>query len=181
LEVERIVTCLWRLKRSWRYENAEIDAGVNYIEFCVLEPSVQDILASESRAVIPQLEVAKKEAEASGKIPQELVEKIFAASPRLKQVWPRLEEFMKKNYDEVFLDQCRKAGHPRYIQSFLLELPDTQEARARIVSIGITKLAIQCVQHNAKRDRMSWMLHMAGKQFQIRLSQPSSSIMRAPF
>jgi hypothetical protein len=121
---------------------------------------VQDILASESRALIPQLEVAKKEAEASGKIPQELLEKIFAASPRLKQVWQRLEEFMKKNYDEGSLDQCRKAGHLRYIQSFLLEMPETQEARARIVSIGIRKLAIQCVQHYAKRD-LSYVLDVA--------------------
>jgi len=103
LEVERAALCWWRLKRVWRYENV-----VNRIarrDFTWTELDRQDEWLKEqdkeADELIFLLQSAKKEIEEGGcEIPQELKQKMFAASPGFEAVWSGIERVTQKELNE---------------------------------------------------------------------------------
>ena len=102
VEVERIALCWWRLKRAWRHENAvnlvaRRDFGrrerAEQAEYC-------KELDKEEEAVILQLQSAKKEAEDTGAISQELKQRIFALMPGFEGLWLLLDKAAQARVEE---------------------------------------------------------------------------------
>jgi hypothetical protein len=103
VEVERIAICCWRLKRSWRHENAinlvaRRDLGRRELaeqrEFC----EEQD---RQEKAVILQLQIAKKEIEDTGDLSQELKQRIFALMPGIEELWLAHDKDTQKRIEEL--------------------------------------------------------------------------------
>ena len=92
--MERVALCCWRLKRSWRYENAvNLAARRDLVrrEIDEQEPYCKE-RDKEEQAVILQLQSAKKEIEETGEISQELKQRIFAIMPGFEAMWSALEK-----------------------------------------------------------------------------------------
>ena len=97
IEVERIALCCWRLKRSWRYENAvNLAARRDFVrkELDFQEPCCKQ-RDNEEQAVLLELENAKKEIEETGEVSAELKQRIFAIMPGFEVVWSGLEKSPK--------------------------------------------------------------------------------------
>lgn len=94
IEVERIAICCWRLKRVWRYENAENLAARRDIVNRELKEQAEYCTERDEKeqAVILQLQTAKKEIEEKGEISQELKQRIFAMMPGLDGLWSVLDK-----------------------------------------------------------------------------------------
>lgn len=102
IEVERIALCCWRLKRSWRYENAvNLAARRDFVrrELDEQESYCQE-RDKEEQDVLLELERAKKEIEKTGEVSQELKERIFAIIPGLEAVWCAFTEDTEKRLRE---------------------------------------------------------------------------------
>ncbi len=102
IEVERIALCCWRLKRSWRYENAvNLAARRDFVrrELDEQEPYCKG-RDKEEQAVILQLQSAKKEIEETGEVSQELKQRIFAMMPGFEAVWSALEKAAQERVNE---------------------------------------------------------------------------------
>jgi len=102
IEVERIALCCWRLKRSWRYENAvNLAARRDFVrrELDEQEPYCKG-RDKEEQAVILQLQSAKKEIEETGEVSQELKQRIFAMMPGFEAVWLALEKAAQERVRE---------------------------------------------------------------------------------
>ena len=94
LVVERIALLWWKLKRCWRYENVAIQTAVHNKGLPQLQKH-QQILAEPQEQVdevILELEDAKKEVAVSGKMPQDITERIFEIMPDLESIWASLVE-----------------------------------------------------------------------------------------
>jgi hypothetical protein len=102
IAVERIALCYWRLKRAWRYEN-----GVNLAaarDFVGTELRAQGKYSDErdkqEEAVIAQLQSAKKEIEDTGKVSEELKQRILATMPELEGLWSELDKRAEDRIEE---------------------------------------------------------------------------------
>jgi len=87
LEVERITICWWRLKRAWRYENAESHIGVR--DFARQEIDYQEEhlqkMQREADAVLLELRKARNAIELTGgSLPEDLKQRIFAIDQRFE-------------------------------------------------------------------------------------------------
>jgi hypothetical protein len=105
-EVARIAVCRWRLKRAWRYENAEIQLGQLGVVFRGNTPRP---LPAPYQTALRLLQDAEKEVEAGQEIPKELKEKVTAALPAFKEWWPHVEQMA-----HFFADKhCKRAEAKR--------------------------------------------------------------------
>ena len=94
IEVERIAVCYWKLKRVWRYENAVNLAARRDFVGRELKEQAQycEKLDKEDKAIIGELQNARKEIEDTGQVSQELRQRIFAISPGFEAFWAGLEK-----------------------------------------------------------------------------------------
>ena len=102
LEVERITLCWWKLKRICRYENSVNHIGVRDVGRKELERQEEycQTLDKEEEAIILELQRAKDEIEATGEVPQDLKQKIFALRPKLESFWLSLERTAEETLKE---------------------------------------------------------------------------------
>ncbi len=131
IEVERIALCCWRLKRSWRYENAvNLAARRDFVrrELGEEEPYCKE-RDKEEQAVILQLQSAKKELEETSEVSQELKQRIFAIMPGFEAVWSELEKAAQERVNE-----------PDVTKMFRKLSPQWPSWALAIVSDGIARL-----------------------------------------
>src|SRR5208282_3463553 len=117
LEVERIALCWWKLRRASRYENSVNHVAVR--DVAVKELARQEeycqTLDKEEEAMILELRGALGEIEATGEVPQDLKQKVFATRPKFEALWPLFE----KSAEEVLK---AKLGESRFAEITPLEL-----------------------------------------------------------
>ena len=92
LEVERIAACWWKLRRAWRYENAEITDELFKVEMSRRgliwsEGPVSPSRLSSEYETLDLLRKAKAEVEVTGKISDELEAEMATADDRFQSVW----------------------------------------------------------------------------------------------
>jgi hypothetical protein len=102
LEVERITLCWWKLKRICRYENSVNHVAVRDVGRKELERQEEycQTLDKEEEAIILELQRAKDEIEATGEVPHDLKQKIFAMRPKLEPFWLSLERTAEEQSKE---------------------------------------------------------------------------------
>lgn len=128
-EVERIAQCLWRFRRAWRYENAHILAGVSEVAYLAqfLNGEEYDLGIG---TLMAQLRNIEKQAESTRKIPQELLDQLFAATPApFRKVWSDIEK--------VATQEVERGIHPERLQDAFF-----QPLRKYHIFLLTTKLAI---------------------------------------
>jgi hypothetical protein len=86
LEVERIATSWWKLKRAWRYENAELICAQSDVELA-LEAAQDKEMTPGNRACIALLRSAQAEIRDTGGISDELREKMFGTYHGLRELF----------------------------------------------------------------------------------------------
>jgi hypothetical protein len=96
LEIGQIASCYWKRLRLWRYENADMRVNLDQVAIRGHVPGPPAPLIPKDRALMLLLESAQKQIESSGEMPPELKEKILASSPRLRELWPKLEELAQR-------------------------------------------------------------------------------------
>jgi len=139
LEVERIALCCWRLKRSWRYENAvNLAARRDFVrrELDYQEPYCKQ-RDNEEHAVLLELENAKKEIEETGEVSVERKQRIFAIMPGFEVVWSGLEKIAQKRVDEPDVSKTFRKLSPQW--------------RSWVVAMHIVSAAIACLQPMSAR------------------------------
>jgi len=102
VEVEHIALCYWRLKRAWRHENAmNLVARRDFVRKELAEQKEYcEERDKEEKAVIVQLQSAKKEIEDTGEISQELKQRIFALMPEVEQVLVAFDKYAQERIEE---------------------------------------------------------------------------------
>jgi hypothetical protein len=128
LEVERIAACWWKLGRAWRYENAQIAIAHTRVDegrLVLLRPTaLSELPASEYHARLDFLRRAEKEIEATGKISDELKNKI-AADARFRETWTFVEKGAEAQLGEflahVSSENRPEPTNPDYSTKSLLE------------------------------------------------------------
>ena len=105
LEVERIAACWWRLKRAWRYENAELTLGRVEV---MIRTTIPVPMADGYRTALSLLQAAEKEVKAGKEIPQDLKPNVFAALPALQERWPVVEQLAKQLAQKFAEKQLRR-------------------------------------------------------------------------
>lgn len=95
LEVERIALCWWRMKRSWRYENAVTHIAVR--DFARQDIAYQEeyLLKKdrEAKEILAHLKAAKNEIEPTGgTLTDDLRQKVFAIDQRFASILSDVEQ-----------------------------------------------------------------------------------------
>ncbi len=103
VEVERIAICYWRLKRAWRYENAENLAARR--NSCNPELDQERTFCDErskaERAAIALLQRVIEQIKDTGQVSDELKQQIFAIMPELEALWSELDNHAKVRTEQV--------------------------------------------------------------------------------
>ncbi len=116
MEVERIALSCWRLKRAWRYENAEnlaarrdfVRAELDYQEeYCKQKDK-------EEEAIIVELESAKKEIEETRQLSQERKQRIIVMMPGLQELWLALDERAQKLMEHPSAANMMRKTNPEW-------------------------------------------------------------------
>jgi len=107
IEVERIAVCYWKLKRVWRYENAVNLAARRDFVGRELKEQAQycEKLDKEDKAIIGELQNARKEIEDTGQVSQELRQRIFAISPGFEAFWAGLEKDAEQWMEDAYVSK----------------------------------------------------------------------------
>ena len=92
-EVEQIAGSLWRRRRLWAYENAELVLATADVFIQSLERGVN--VFPEDRALVTLLQRAKRELDTNCRISDDLMVKILA-DKKVHQLWPTFEENARK-------------------------------------------------------------------------------------
>ena len=154
LEVEHIAVFWWRLKRAWRYENAEIlgeqlDASIR------VKTKLRDLMLPKDRALTLLLETAGKEIEATGEISSQLQEKMFAADSSFRERWAQLDI----KHDEVVGRVARELGlSAEQIENTLRE--DSGMLANSDFALLTTALALRSIQSQTEK-RVEPFLNLA--------------------
>jgi len=88
LEVERITLCWWKHKRTWRYENS-----ANLRSRFSAEERLEEIEGnckkqnSEDETIILELRNAEEQLQDTGKLPEEIKQKLFTMRPACEDLW----------------------------------------------------------------------------------------------
>jgi hypothetical protein len=144
LEVERIAVCWWRLRCAWGYENSEISLGHANVAVRVQEAISRGPLLSRDRARLALLRSAEMEIEDTGKISDQLKEKMFDADGEFRTLWELLERPAKKMCDDIY---ARQAGLPLSAGEGLAQAdPDSSTH----LILATTVLAICALEHKAE-------------------------------
>jgi hypothetical protein len=162
LEVAQIAACRWRLKRAWRYENAEIQLGqVKALSRGNIPPPMSD----EYKTALRLLQDAQKEIEAGKEISQELKEKVFAALPSFQERWPwaeqRAHQFAEEECQRWAASFAGKTGiSVREVIRVLDRAPDPLFDRRRVAALTTIRIAIRMIELECKLLFDSVMKHM---------------------
>jgi hypothetical protein len=118
LEVERIALCWWRLKRTWRYENAMNHVALRDLgrrelaeqaEWCKERDKEED-------AIIQELQRAAEEIQETQEFPkdwEELKQRIFAIEPKFEPVWKLLESAAQERLATPAISKLSKQLDPK--------------------------------------------------------------------
>jgi hypothetical protein len=153
LEIEYIAVCWWKRARLWRHENAEMRVALADVALRVSACSPREMLSPEHKTLLLMLENAQEKVKATGEMPQELKAKILATDPGF---WTSAEETARKIAritDLQFLNKLVKEEKitPALAKGLLEEHPTYKEARARIVPLLQTNIAIFWLETQAKQ------------------------------
>jgi hypothetical protein len=153
LEIEHIAVCWWKRARLWRNENAEMRVALGHVAQRASACPPREMLAPEYKALLLALEDAQETIKATGEIPQELKAKILATDPRF---WIGVEEEARRIAritDLQYRDKLVKEEKitPAEAKVLVEEHPTFKEARAWLVPLLQTNIAISCIKAEAKR------------------------------
>lgn len=163
IEVERVAVCHWRLKRAWRYENAvNLAARRDFVrrelaeqeEYC----KEQD---REEKAVITELQSAKKELDERGKISQELKQRIFAMMPGVEPMWLALDKAAQERMKETDVSKMFRKLSPerrswaRDVYTVTMAIA-TLEKLSEVRRTNVTEVALgrQAIPNNEALDKI---------------------------
>jgi len=96
--VEQIAACLWRRRRLWRFENAEMLSATSDVFIRAQGTGVNAF--PEDEPIVKLLHTAKKELEINRQVSKELMEKILAHK-RAAEIWPMFEEMARRALREA--------------------------------------------------------------------------------
>jgi len=144
LEVERIAVCWWRLRCAWGYENAEVSLGHANVAIRLQQAISRNTLLSKDRTRLALLRSAEVEIEDSGKISDQLKEKMFEADAEFRALWEILEKRAKEMHGDTL---ARLAGLPLSAGDGLARAdPDSSTH----LILATTVLAICALEHKAE-------------------------------
>lgn len=178
LEVERIGVCWWRLKRAWRYESAEIDFASSEVAVRAEEVDVRQFMRPELRSLLLLLESAGKEIkeiDGTRTISQELKEKLFAAHPRFREMWPNIQRIATQTAEEI--SAANEGVSLRLFKKRLSHAPDRQADLEKLIALTTTKLAVRTIESDAKQ-RFESVLSSVWDQVAIPKSDALDKILR---
>jgi len=143
-EVDRVCQCMWRQKRAWRYENAQLWPAL--VEVADTGRRLDRVFCSEYGTLLPRLlKNAVAEIRASGHISDDLREQICGMDPSFREIWISLENTVEHN-----------KGLARREAMALLAgstLPDSlRESAATIATAAVTNLAINYLEHRGQQN-----------------------------
>jgi hypothetical protein len=159
MEVEQIAICWLRLQRLWRYENAEVEAGRTSVSRNQENGRYHPIANSPTRRTqILLLRSAEKEAEVSGRVSQELMEKIFSENSFLAVTWNMFEAAAEKTAQRKRQDITIAIAEARKIplheaKKLLVSEGKSLPERERFVAVETVREAIRDL------TRGWWNLH----------------------
>jgi hypothetical protein len=150
LEVERVAVCWWRLKRAWRFENAQIIFAQANIG--LRAGATHERLMAQHQTLTLVLQSAEKEIEASGEISSELQEKMFAADPSFRERWAQFQEGVNQRYEEIVAELQKTGELSPVLTRFLHSGPDAEAERASVIALLTTKVALIYLESRPKRE-----------------------------
>jgi hypothetical protein len=149
IEVEYIAICWMRLQRLWRYENAEIESGHTSVA-SDLENGLYDPLAKSSTRItlISMLRAAEKEADVTGHVSSESMERIFGEDVLLRLLWPiceaRAEKTAQKKRHDIAIRIAEQRRMPlSEAKALLVRDPESLPERERFVNLETVREAIK--------------------------------------
>ena len=163
LEVERITLCWWRLKRAWRYENAETQVAMRDIgrkELASHDEYYKD-LDKKDQDLILHLRNLHDEIEAADAIPADFKQKLIAAGPEFEPVWSFCEAAAQRRTEDPGLSKLAEESSAEERETVLASLTLTfainfLEAlrQYRLVTVSETVLARLLLPEDGTLDKM---------------------------
>jgi hypothetical protein len=147
IEVEYIAVGWLRLQRLWRYENAEVKAGTTSVARDAENGLYHPFARSSTRTrQMSLLQTAKKEAEVSGRIPPDLMDKILAEDV-FCLLWSLFEAKAEKTAQKKRHDIAIRIAEERKIplseaKALLERAPKALPERERFVAVETVREAI---------------------------------------
>jgi hypothetical protein len=135
LEVERITLCWWRLKRAWRYENAENRVAMRDLgrkELAYQNEHLKD-LDKKDQDLILHLRNLHDEIEATDAVPADFKQKLIAARPEFESVWSLCEAVAQRRAEDPGLSK-------------LAEELSAEERKTVLAAVTVT-IAINFIEH----------------------------------
>jgi hypothetical protein len=138
--VEQIAMCLWKRKRAWNAENAEIRLGEEDILEKVRDLHEGQLMTQGDRIVMALLRSAEREIESIGELSEDLKAKIFAAGPQLPELWPDFQEAAEEAAEERDQESANRIAKEKRLTVDAVKKvqainPTWQRERARFVAL----------------------------------------------
>lgn len=127
LEVERITLCWWRLKRAWRYENAENRVAMRDIgrkELAYQDEYLKD-LDKKDQDLILHLQNLYDEIEAADAVPPDFKQKLIATRPEFEPVWSLCEAAAQRRAEDPGLSKLAEELSPEERKTVLASVTVT--------------------------------------------------------
>jgi hypothetical protein len=163
LEVERLAVCWWKLKRAWRYENAMNRVALRDLgrrelaeqkEWCKERDK-------EEEALMVELRKAAKELEDTGRVSNDLQQRIFAMDPKFESLLKAIEKTGEERLAEPTIARmCKRLGSEE--RSWVLALYTVtrgisvleQLGRSRSAAVVEIAVAQHVIPHGDALDRI---------------------------